>query len=128
MNQRRIVVIVAGAVTVVAAALVMNARAAAPEPVLHISSHLEDSAQVSVDGRPAVTAPGYGSVETPIAGGAHTLQVTAPHGLAYKKPLMLKPSMMMRWHGHSYWCVNLLRGGLEPYSKSECEEEVEDAG
>ncbi len=127
MNQRRIAVIAAGAVTAFAAALAMTAHGAVPGPVLHISSHLSDNAQVSVDGKPAVTAPGDGSVETPIVGGAHKLQVTAPH-VAYTKPLMLKPAMMMRWHGRSYWCVNLLKDGLEPYSKAECEEEVEDAG
>jgi hypothetical protein len=120
--------LITGAPATISALAIAFGAAAAPGPVLHISSHLDDNAQVSVDGKPAVTAPGDGSVETPIAGGAHKLQVTAPHRVSYAKPLMLKPSMMMHWHGRSYWCVNLLKDGLEPYSKAECEEEVEDGG
>lgn len=96
--------------------------------VLHISSHLAKDAQVSVDGLPAVVAPGYGSVNVPTAAGVHTLTVTSAGGVAYTGSLTLKPAAMMRWRDRGFWCVNLLKDAVEPYSKDECEEEVEDAG
>lgn len=110
---------------VILAPVAMGATAG---PVLHISSHLAKAARVSVDGRPAVTAPGYGSVETPAAAGPHKLKVTAPGGVAYTGALTLKPGTLMHWHGRDYWCVNLLKDQLEPYSHDECQEEVTDAG
>lgn len=107
--------------------LVAVAQAAPHGPVLHISSHLPRAAKVSVDGRPAVTAPRYGSVETPVAAGDHLLAVTAP-GVAYRGRLHLQPGALMRWRGRAYWCVNLLKDALEPYTREECQEEVTDAG
>jgi hypothetical protein len=110
-------------------ALAGSAAAAGPGgPVLHISSHLDHAAKVSVDGRPAVVAPGDGSVETPIAAGDHVLSVTAPGGVSYHGQLDLKPTILMHWHGRAYWCVNLLKNALEPYGKDDCQEEVTDAG
>jgi hypothetical protein len=114
--------------TSVVLALAGAAGAAPGGPVLHISSHLPAAAKVSVDGRPVVVAPGYGSVETPIAAGPHVLAVTAPGGVAYRRPLNLRPQILMHWHGRAYWCVNLLREGVEPYSRDECQEDVTDAG
>jgi hypothetical protein len=102
--------------------------ASATKPLLHISSHLAKAARVSVDGRAAVTAPGYGSVNTPVAAGKHSLKVTAPGGVSYTGALTLAPSSLLHWHGHDYWCVNLLKDQLEPYSHDECQEEVTDAG
>jgi len=97
-------------------------------PVLHISSHLAKNAKVSVDGRPTLTAPGEGEVETPIAAGKHSLKVTAPGGVSYTGLLTVAPGSLLHWHGRSFWCVNLLKDQLEPYSHDECEEEVTDAG
>ena len=105
-----------------------TAMGASAGPVLHISSHMARKARVSVDGRPAVTAPGYGEVETPIATGTHRLKVTGPGGVAYTGSLSLAPGSLMHWHGRSYWCVNLLKNRLEPYTHDECQEEVTDAG
>ncbi len=102
--------------------------ASAGGPVLHISSHLAKAAQVSVDGHAAVTAPGYGSVQTLVGAGKHSLKITAPGGVAYSGSLTLAPSSLMHWHGRDYWCVNLLKDQLEPYSHDECQEEVTDAG
>jgi hypothetical protein len=102
--------------------------AAAPATVLHISSHLAEGAQVSVDGKPAVTAPGYGSTVVGIAAGHHTLKVSSSDGVAYQGDLDLKPGDVMSWRGKGYWCVNLLENALEPYSKDECQEDVTDAG
>jgi hypothetical protein len=116
-------------ITIAGLALAGSASAAGPGgPVLHISSHLDHAAKVSVDGRPAVVAPGDGSVETPIAAGDHVLSVTAPGGVAYRGHLHLTAPILMHWHGRAYWCVNLLKNALEPYSKDECQEEVTDAG
>ena len=117
-----------GATGVLGVAVLASVAMAAPAgPVLHISSHLPHAAKVSVDGRPPVTAPGYGSVETPIAAGQHVLSVTAP-GVAYRSRLSLKPPVLMHWRGRAYWCVNLLENALEPYTRGECQEEVTDAG
>ena len=110
------------------AAALAFAGAASAAPVLHIASHLPRAAKVSVDGRPVVIAPGYGSVETPIAAGAHKLVVTAPGGVSYAGRLNLRPSILMHWRGKTYWCVNLLDHALEPYSRDECQEDVTDAG
>jgi hypothetical protein len=104
------------------------AFAASAGPVLHISSHLSKNARVSVDGRPAVTAPGEGEVETPVAAGKHSLKVTAPGGVSYTGSLTVAPPSLLHWHGRSFWCVNLLKDQLEPYTHDECEEEVTDAG
>ena len=109
-------------------AAIMAPAAMAAGPVLHISSHLAKASRVSVDGRPAVSAPGYGSVNTPVAAGKHSLKVTSPGGVAYSGALTLAPSSLMHWHGRDYWCVNLLKDQLEPYSHDECQEEVTDAG
>ena len=102
--------------------------AAAPATVLHISSHLAEPAQVSVDGKPNVTAPGYGSTVVAIAAGHHTLKVSSKEGVAYQGTLDLDPAAVMSWHGKGYWCVNLLETALEPYSQEECQEDVTDAG
>jgi hypothetical protein len=102
--------------------------AVAAGPVLHISSHLAKTSRVSVDGHAAVSAPGYGSVNTPVTAGKHSLKVTGPGGVSYTGALTLMPSSLMHWHGRDYWCVNLLKDQLEPYSHDECQEEVTDAG
>ncbi|HEY3887554.1 MAG TPA: hypothetical protein VGL73_03200 [Caulobacteraceae bacterium] len=111
-----------------AALMACGATAAPAGPVLHISSHLAKAARVSVDGHAAVTAPGDGSVNTPSAAGRHSLKVTSPGGVAYTGTLTLAPASLMHWHGRDYWCVNLLKDRLEPYSHDECQEEVTDAG
>jgi len=103
-------------------------QAAGGGTVLHISSHLPTPAKVSIDGRPAVTAPGEGSVVAPIAAGDHVLKVTSAGGVSYEGRLTLRAAQLMRWHGRGYWCVNLLNNQLEPYSREECEEDVTDAG
>jgi hypothetical protein len=110
-------------------ALSASAAMAAPAgPVLHISSHLAKAARVSLDGRAAVTAPGEGQVETPVVAGRHSLKVNGPDGFTYTGSLTLTPATRMHWHGRDYWCVNLLKDRLEPYSRDECQEEVSDAG
>ena len=109
-------------------ALASAAVSAGRGPVLHISSHLPTAARVSIDGRPPVTAPGEGQVETPITPGTHSLKVTGDHGVSYQGRLALDPAQIMRWHGRGYWCVNLLDHGLQPYSRDECEMDVTDAG
>ncbi|MFI4976893.1 MAG: hypothetical protein ACHP84_20355 [Caulobacterales bacterium] len=120
---------VRGALLAAVALLLASAAAARPAPptVLHISSHLPSAAQVSIDGRAPVTAPGYGSVVAPITAGAHMLKISAP-GVSYQEGLKLDPANLMRWHGRAYWCVNLLESQLEPYSRSDCREDVTDAG
>jgi hypothetical protein len=105
-----------------------QATAGPAGPVLHVSSHLAAASRVALDGRAAVTAPGYGSVETPAAPGRHRLTVSGPGGVGYSGVLVLAPGALMRWHGRAYWCVNLLKDRLEPYSRDECREEVTDAG
>jgi hypothetical protein len=121
--------IISGAcIALTLAATAPTAGSSTPGGVLHISSHLPSAAQVSIDGRPAVTAPGEGEVEATVAAGAHVLKVTGPGGVAYTGHLNLRTSQLMHWHGRAYWCVNLLKTALEPYSRSECQEEVTDAG
>ncbi|MFI4934340.1 MAG: hypothetical protein ACHP7N_06955 [Caulobacterales bacterium] len=115
-------------VAALALAVAAPAAGAGPKLVLHISSHLPGAAKVSIDGAAAITAPGEGSVDAPIAAGVHSLEVTAAGGVAYQGKLELKTAQLMRWHGAGYWCVNLLDKALEPYSKDECQEEVTDAG
>jgi hypothetical protein len=102
--------------------------ASAAGPVLHISSHLAKAARVSIDGRAAVSAPGYGAVNRPVGAGKHSLTVTSPGGVSYTGALTLTTSSLMHWHGRDYWCVNLLKDRLEPYTHDECQEEVTDAG
>jgi len=112
-----------------AALTALAASAATPPPnVLHISSHLEHDAQASLDGAPAVVAPGYGSTNVPATAGHHVLKVTTAAGVSYQTQLDLKPATLMRWHGKGYWCVNLLDRSLDVYSKADCREEVTDAG
>jgi hypothetical protein len=101
--------------------------AAAKSNLLHISSHLAEAAQVTVDGK-TVTAPGYGSTSTPVAAGHHVLKVISAHGVNYQGALDLKEADLMTWKGKGYWCVNLLESSLQPYSKEECQEDVTDAG
>ena len=96
--------------------------------VLHISSHLAESASVVVDGAKPVTAPGYGSTAVTLAAGHHVLKVTSHEGATYQGTLDLKAVNLMAWRGKGYWCVNLLEATLEPYSKDECQEDVTDAG
>ena len=102
--------------------------APATPTVLHISSHLPKAAKVSLDGKPAISAPGYGSTNVPATAGRHVLRVTTPAGAAYAKTLDLQPQNLMTWKGRGYWCVNLLDHDLEVYSTENCEEEVTDAG
>jgi hypothetical protein len=105
-----------------------GAEAAPGRPILHISSHLSQAARVSVDGAAPLSAPGEGSVETPVAAGAHVLKVAGPGDVAYQGALTLDAHQLMRWHGRAYWCVNLLQDRLEPYTRDECQEEVTDGG
>lgn len=116
--------------TVAAAALTaFAANAAPPAPtLLHISSHLAHQARASLDGAAAVSVPGYGSTNVPVAAGTHALKITTSAGATYATPLDLKVAALMRWHGKGYWCVNLLAHALEIYSTEDCEEEVTDAG
>jgi hypothetical protein len=112
----------------VSAALAAQAVAAGTPTVLHISSHLPKAASVSLDGKPAVRAPGYGSTTVPAAAGHHVLKVVTAAGVTYQAPLDLKPDALMTWKGRGYWCVNLLERSLETYSTENCEEDVTDAG
>lgn len=95
--------------------------------VLHISSHLAETAQVTLDGK-AINAPGYGSTTTPVAAGRHVVKVKSANGVDYQAAFDLKPADLMTWKGKGYWCVNLLESSLEHYSKDECQEDVTDAG
>lgn len=110
------------------AALAAQAAGAATPTVLHVSSHLPKAARVSLDGKPAVAAPGYGSTNTPATAGHHTLKIVTATGASYQAPLELKPAQLMTWKGRGYWCVNLLERSFEVYSAEDCQEEVTDAG
>lgn len=121
-------VIVALASTGVAAKPRRSARPPNQAYVLHISSHLAEDASVVVDKRSAVTAPGYGSTETPIAAGAHAVTVTSPDGVNYTEQLALDPARAVAFEGRRYWCVNLLESALQRYSQDECDMEVRDRG
>jgi len=113
---------------VICSALAAQAVAAAPPTVLHISSHLPKAAKVSLDGKPAIAAPGYGSTKIAAAAGPHVLKVVTAAGATYQANLSLKPEQLMTWKGRGYWCVNLLEHSLEVYSAEDCEEDVTDAG
>jgi hypothetical protein len=114
---------------VAAGALFAGAAPAAPTPtVLHISSHLPKAAKASLDDRPAVAAPGYGSTNVPALAGHHVLKIITAAGVTYRAELDLDPAKLMMWKGRGYWCVNLLERSLEVYSKDDCQEEVTDAG
>lgn len=115
-----------------AAAAALAARpahhaAAAGATVLHISSHLAEAAQVTLDGK-TITAPGYGSTTAAVAAGHHVVKVKSANGVDYQAAFDLKPADLMTWKGRGYWCVNLLESSLEHYSKDECQEDVTDAG
>jgi hypothetical protein len=112
----------------IGAALAAHAVAAATPTVLHISSHLPKVAKASLDGKPAIAAPGYGSTNTPAAAGRHVLKIVTAAGATYQAPLELKPAQLMTWKGRGYWCVNLLEHSFEVYSAEDCQEEVTDAG
>jgi hypothetical protein len=96
--------------------------------VLHISSHLPKAAKASLDGRPVISAPGYGSTNIPATAGRHVLKIVTAAGVTYQTTLDLKPAALMTWKGRGYWCVNLLERSLEVYSTEDCQEEVTDAG
>ena len=110
------------------AAVAAQAVAASVSTVLHVSSHLPKTAKASLDGKPAVSAPGYGSTNVPAAAGPHVLKIVTAAGVAYEARLDLKPANLMTWKGKGYWCVNLLERSLQVYSTEDCEEEVTDAG
>lgn len=95
--------------------------------VLHISSHLAEAAQVTLDGK-AITAPGYGSTTAPVAAGHHVMKVKSVNGVDYQAAIDLKLADLMTWKGKGYWCVNLLESSLQSYSSDECQEDVTDAG
>ena len=119
----------AGALGLLAwAALAAQAGAAGAPSVLHVSSHLPKAARASLDGKPAVSAPGYGSTNIPAAAGRHVLRIVTAAGVTYQTTLDLKPAQLMTWKGRGYWCVNLLDHSLEVYSTEDCQEEVTDAG
>jgi len=103
-------------------------RPATPAAILHISSHLAESATVLVDGAAAVTAPGYGSVETGIGAGKHVLTVTTEHGVRYTANVDLQTAILFRRGGKAYWCVNLLETEIQDYSAEECQMDVTDRG
>ena len=111
-----------------AAALAGQAFAAGAPTMLHISSHLPKSAKASLDGKPAISAPGEGSTNTPVTAGHHVLKIVTSTGATYQATLDLKPAALMTWKGRGYWCVNLLGHSLEVYSTEDCQEEVTDAG
>ena len=115
-------------VLAVCAAAATQAFAAGVPTVLHVSSHLPKVAKASLDGKPAVNAPGYGSTNIPAAAGRHVLKIVTAAGAAYQTTLDLKPAQLMTWKGRGYWCVNLLEHSLEVYSTEDCQEEVTDAG
>lgn len=115
-------------VAAAAAALGGAAWARPAATVLHISSHLPKTARASLDGAPAVPAPGYGSTNVPAGAGRHTLRITTAAGVTYQQVLDLDPGKLMKWHGRGYWCVNLLERSFEVYSTEDCREEVTDAG
>jgi hypothetical protein len=110
------------------AAVATQALAAGVPTVLHVSSHLPKAAKASLDGKPAVSAPGYGSTNIPAAAGRHVLKIVTAAGVTYQTTLDLKPAQLMTWKGRGYWCVNLLDHSLEVYSTEDCQEEVTDAG
>ncbi len=110
------------------AALSTQALAAGAPTVLHISSHLPKTAKASLDGKPAIAAPGAGSVNTAVTAGHHVLKIVTAAGATYQTTLDLKPAALMSWKGRGYWCVNLLEHSLEVYSTEDCQEEVTDAG
>jgi hypothetical protein len=110
------------------AALAAQAVAASAPTVLHISSHLAKAAKVSLDGKPAVRAPGYGSTTVPVTVGHHVLNVVTAAGVSYQGKLDLRPETLMTWKGRGYWCVNLLERSVDVYSTENCEEDVTDAG
>ena len=111
----------------ISAVLAAQAVAATPT-VLHISSHLPKAAKVSLDGKPAISAPGEGSTNTPVTAGHHVLKIVTSAGATYQATLDLTPATLMTWKGRGYWCVNLLEHSLEVYSTEDCQEEVTDAG
>jgi hypothetical protein len=104
------------------------AGAGAVPTVLHISSHLPKAAKASLDGKPAISAPGEGSANTSVTAGRHVLKIVTAAGATYTATLDLKPAALMTWKGRGYWCVNLLEHSLEVYSTEDCQEEVTDAG
>jgi hypothetical protein len=110
------------------AAVAAQAVAASVPTVLHIASHLPKAAKASLDGKPAVRAPGYGSTTVPVAAGHHVLKVTTATGVTYQTAFDLKPENLMTWKGKGYWCVNLLEHSVDLYSTEDCEEDVTDAG
>lgn len=110
------------------AAAATQAGAAGAPTMLHISSHLPKVAKASLDGKPAVSAPGYGSTNIPAGVGHHVLKIVTAAGVTYQTALDLKPAQLMTWKGRGYWCVNLLERSLEVYSTEDCEEDVTDAG
>jgi hypothetical protein len=112
----------------VCAAAATQALAAGVPTVLHVSSHLPKAAKTSLDGKPAVSAPGDGSTNIPVAAGRHALKIVTAAGVTYQTTLDLKPAALMTWKGRGYWCVNLLERSLEVYSAEDCQDEVTDAG
>jgi len=110
------------------AALAAQAVAAGVPTVLHISSHLPKAAKASLDGKPAVRAPGYGSTTVPVTAGHHVLKVVTAGGATYQTAFDLKPENLMTWKGKGYWCVNLLERSVDVYGPENCEEDVTDAG
>jgi hypothetical protein len=105
-----------------------SANAAGAPTVLHISSHLEKTAKASLDGRPAVSVEGAGATNVSAVAGRHVLKIVTATGATYTTALDLKASMLMKWHGKGYWCVNLLVHSMDKYDEDECREEVTDAG
>jgi hypothetical protein len=104
------------------------AKPHAPAYTLHVSSHLAEDAQVTLDAGQPFKTPGYGSADTGATAGPHTLAVTSRDGVNYKGDLILDPAKVAVFQGKTYWCVNLLESELQPYSKDECLMEVSDRG
>jgi hypothetical protein len=94
---------------------------------LHISSHLPQAAEVIIDGHHAVHAPATGEVSAPIAAGRHSIRVNA-RGVGYSTVFNATPENLFQHHGRGYWCINLLAGSIQAYSRAECAQDVLDRG
>jgi hypothetical protein len=94
---------------------------------LHISSHLPQAAQVVIDGHQALRAPATGEVSVPLTAGRHSVRVNA-RGVGYSTVFNATPETLFQHGGRGYWCINLLAGSIQVYSRAECAEDVLDRG
>jgi len=110
-----------------AAAAVALMGTAPARGTLHISSHLPQAAQVIIDGRQRVHAPATGEASVPMTAGRHSIHVDA-RGVGYTTMFNATPETLFQHHGRGYWCINLLAGSIQVYSRAECAEDVLDRG